>query len=134
MYYKSITDLIGNTPLLKLKGTHIYAKLEYFNPLHSVKDRPSYFMLKEAAERKDILPGGTVIEPTSGNTGIGLTYIAQQMGYSVILTMPENMSAERIELMKLLGAEVVLTSKEKGMSGAIEKAKELLTLTKPQSE
>jgi cysteine synthase len=129
MYFEKITDLIGNTPLLKLKGTNIFAKLEYFNPLHSVKDRPAYFMIKAAEERGDLLPGGTIIESTSGNTGIGLTYVAKQLGYKVILTMPESMSAERRKLMVLLGAEVVLTDKGKGMVGAVEKAKELLKET-----
>ena len=126
MYHNNITELIGNTPLLKLKGTNIFAKLEYFNPLHSVKDRPAYYMIKAAEERKELLPGGTIIESTSGNTGIGLTYIAKQLGYKVILTMPESMSAERRKLMVLLGAEVILTEKAKGMVGAVEKAKELL--------
>lgn len=126
MYYNSITELIGNTPLLKLKETNIFAKLEYFNPLHSVKDRPSYYMLKDAEAKHLISKGGTIIEPTSGNTGIGLTYIAKQMGYKVILTMPESMSEERVKLMKILGAEVILTEKSLGIKGSVKKANELL--------
>lgn len=126
MYYNSITELIGNTPLLKLKETNIFAKLEYFNPLHSVKDRPSYYMLKDAEAKHLICKGGTIIEPTSGNTGIGLTYIAKQMGYKVILTMPESMSEERVKLMKILGAEVILTEKSLGIKGSVKKANELL--------
>lgn len=129
MYYNSITELIGKTPLLKLRGTNIFAKLEYFNPLHSVKDRPAYYMLKDAEAKHLIEKGGTIIEPTSGNTGIGLTYIAKQMGYNIILTMPESMSAERVKLMQILGAKVILTDKSLGIKGSVSKAMELLENT-----
>lgn len=123
--YQSIIDIIGNTPLLHLKGTNIYAKLEYFNPMHSVKDRPSLFMI-EGAEKAGILkPGGTIIEPTSGNTGIGLAYIGSQKGYRTIMVMPSSMSAERQKLMRALGAELVLTEPSGGMAAAVAKAKEL---------
>lgn len=125
MYKKSIIDFIGNTPMLKLKDSNIYAKLEYFNPLHSVKDRPALYMIRAAEKSGQLLPGGTIVEPTSGNTGIALTYIGAQLGYKVVLTMPESMSAERVKLMKILGAEIVLTAKEKGMQGAVDKAIEI---------
>ncbi len=129
----SITELIGNTPLLRLNNlvkridlkAEILAKLEYFNPLGSVKDRAAYFMILAAEESKKLLPGGTIIEPTSGNTGIGLAYIAAARGYKMILTMPDTMSVERIKLAKALGAEVVLTEGKLGMNGAIKKAYEL---------
>lgn len=126
MLKTNIVELIGNTPLLKLGDTNIYAKLEYFNPLHSVKDRAALFMIQSAEKKGLLKPGGTIIEPTSGNTGIALTYIGIQLGYNVILTMPENMSEERIKLIKLLGAEVVLTPKQDGMKGAIKEANQLL--------
>lgn len=130
MGYKSnITELIGNTPLLKLKGHNIYAKLEYFNPLHSVKDRPALYMIEGAEARGELKRGGTVIEATSGNTGIGLAYVAKQKGYNAILVMPENMSAERIKLLRHIGAEVVLTPKSEGMNGAVNKAKEIQAST-----
>ena len=120
-----ITELIGNTPLLKLGQTNIYAKLEYFNPLHSVKDRAALYMLKGAIERGEISTGGTVIEPTSGNTGVGLAYIARRFGINSIMVMPDNMSKERIAVLKILGAQIVLTPAKDGMAGAIKKAKEL---------
>lgn len=125
MLAKNITELIGNTPLLRLGNGNIYAKLEYFNPLHSVKDRAALFMIEGAEKRGELEAGGTVVEATSGNTGIGLTYIALQKGYKAVLVMPENMSDERKKLLRHLGAEVVLTPKEEGMAGAHAKADEI---------
>lgn len=131
--YKSITELIGKTPLLELcnygkqQGLNatIAAKLEYFNPTGSAKDRVALSMI-ENAERAGILnPDSVIIEPTSGNTGIGLAAIAARKGYKTVITMPETMSPERIKLMKAYGAEVVLTDGKKGMSGAIEKAEQI---------
>lgn len=131
--YNSITELIGRTPLLKLSNTEkelkykgkILAKLEYFNPAGSVKDRVALEMIEDA-ERKGILKKGSVIiEPTSGNTGIGLAAVAAAKGYKLIITMPETMSVERRKLIASYGAELVLTDGSKGMSGAIEKAEEL---------
>ena len=130
---KSITELIGNTPLLELNGiqkthnlnAHIYAKLEYLNPTGSVKDRAAIYMI-EAAEKQGILkPGATIIEPTSGNTGIGLASVTVAKGYKSILVMPDSMSAERRKLMAAYGAELVLTEGAKGMKGAIARAEEL---------
>jgi len=128
---EKITDLIGNTPLLKLKnlsketGTEIIGKLEYYNPLSSVKDRIALSMIDDA-ERKGLLKKGSmIIEPTSGNTGIGLAFVAASRGYKCVLTMPETMSQERRKLLKVLGAELVLTQGDKGMKGAIEKAEEI---------
>ena len=125
MLAKNITELIGNTPLLRLGKGNIYAKLEYFNPLHSVKDRAALYMIEGAEKRGELKAGGTVVEATSGNTGIGLTYIALQKGYNAVLVMPENMSDERKKLLRHLGAEVVLTPKEEGMAGAHAKADEI---------
>lgn len=125
MLAKNITELIGKTPLLKLGSGNIYAKLEYFNPLHSVKDRAALFMIEGAEKRGELKAGGTVVEATSGNTGIGLTYIALQKGYKAVLVMPENMSDERKKLLRHLGAEVVLTPKSEGMAGAHAKADEI---------
>lgn len=131
--YKKITELIGNTPLMELVNYErannieatILAKLEYFNPAGSVKDRIAKAMIDEA-EQKGIVKEGTVlIEPTSGNTGIGLASVAAARGYRLIITMPETMSVERRNLMKAYGAELVLTDGTKGMKGAIEKAQEL---------
>lgn len=128
-----LTDLIGNTPLLKLNNymveenleAEIIAKLEYFNPLGSVKDRAAFSMI-EAAERDGLLDADTVIiEPTSGNTGVGLAFVAASKGYKLVLTMPETMSVERRNLLKALGAEIELTPGTSGMKGAIEKAFEL---------
>lgn len=125
MLTDNIQNLIGNTPLIKLRDSNIYAKLECFNPLGSVKDRAALNMILEAEKAGILKKGGYIIEPTSGNTGIALACIGSQRGYRVILTMPENMSVERIKILRLLGAEVVLTSKSSGMGGCIDKAREL---------
>lgn len=131
--YNSITQLIGNTPLLSLNkiciNANISAKLEYFNPTGSVKDRVAFYMLKNALENGEISLGGTVIEPTSGNTGIGIAAVAVCMGFKAVIVMPDTMSIERIKLMQAYGAEVVLTEGKYGMSGAIEKASELKAQT-----
>lgn len=131
--YKSLTELIGGTPLLELTQFEkdnqleatMLAKLEYFNPAGSVKDRVAKSILDDAEQSGKLKPGGTIIEPTSGNTGIGLAAVAAARGYKLIITMPETMSMERRMLMKAYGAELVLTDGKKGMSGAIEKADEL---------
>ena len=129
--YNKITELIGNTPMLRLNilsdttGVNIIGKLEYFNPLSSVKDRIAVSMIDDAEARGVLKKGGLIIEPTSGNTGIGLAFVAASRGYRLILTMPETMSNERRLLLKALGAELVLTPGEKGMRGAIEKAEEI---------
>lgn len=135
--YRKITDLIGGTPLLELTNyekanelnVKIYAKLEYFNPAGSVKDRIAKAMLDDAEEKGLLKPDAVIIEPTSGNTGIGLASVAASRGYKVILTMPETMSVERRNLLKAYGAELVLTEGTKGMPGAIAKAKELAEQT-----
>ncbi len=127
----SVIDLIGNTRLIRISkmnrgGADVYVKMESFNPLSSVKDRAALAMI-EAAERDGRLKkGGLIIEPTSGNTGIGLAYIAAAKGYRIILTMPETMSVERRKLLAAFGAQLVLTEGSKGMNGAIEKAEELV--------
>ncbi len=131
--YKSLTDLIGKTPLLELANYErkhglqatLIAKLEYFNPAGSVKDRIAKAMIDDAEARGLLQPGSVIIEPTSGNTGIGLAAVASARGYRVILTMPETMSVERRNLLKAYGAELVLTEGAKGMKGAIAKADEL---------
>lgn len=134
---KNLTDLIGNTPLLELanfnesKGlaANIIAKLEYFNPLSSVKDRIGYAMIKDAEDKGRINKDSVIIEPTSGNTGVALAFVAAAKGYRLILTMPETMSIERRNLLKALGAELVLTPGPAGMKGAIQKAEELAAET-----
>ena len=131
--YDRITDLIGKTPLLKLNNyiekhslnATVVGKLEYFNPAGSVKDRIAKAMIDKAQEQGLVCPGTVIIEPTSGNTGIGLAAVGASRGYRVILTMPETMSVERRNLLKAYGAEVVLTEGAKGMKGAIAKAQEL---------
>lgn len=131
--YESITELVGGTPLLELKGYEksegisatILAKLEYLNPAGSAKDRIAKSMLDDAEVRGLLKPGSVIIEPTSGNTGIGLAAIAAARGYGIILTMPETMSIERRKLLKAYGADIVLTEGAKGMKGAIDKAREL---------
>lgn len=125
MLVNDITELIGKTPLLKLDDGNIYAKLEYFNPLHSVKDRAALYMIEGAMRRGMLAPGGTVVEATSGNTGIALAYIAARKGLKLVTVMPENMSEERKKLLRHLGAEVVETPADKGMNGAVEKATEI---------
>lgn len=131
--YKSLMELIGRTPLFELKNYNeqhdleatLLGKLEYFNPAGSVKDRIAKAMIEDAEEKGLLNPKSVIIEPTSGNTGIGLAAVAAARGYRIILTMPETMSIERRNLLKAYGAEVVLTEGVKGMKGAIEKAKEL---------
>lgn len=128
-----VTDLIGNTPLLELKKygskvggyAKIIAKIEFFNPGGSVKDRVALGLIEDAEKKGLLFPGGTIIEPTSGNTGIGLALVAAVKGYHLILTMPETMSIERRKLVKAYGAEVILTPGQEGMPGAIRKAEEL---------
>lgn len=135
--YESITELIGGTPLLRARNfctengveADILAKLEYFNPAGSVKDRIAQAMIEDAEKRGDLKRGSVIIEPTSGNTGIGLASVAAARGYRAILTMPETMSVERRNLLKAYGAEIVLTDSAKGMKGAIEKAEELAKVT-----
>ena len=129
----NITELIGKTPLLQLNGyakkegikAHLIGKLEYFNPAGSIKDRIAWAMIREAEESGKLKPDSVIIEPTSGNTGIGLASVAAARGYRILLTMPETMSIERRKLLSAYGAELVLTEGAKGMKGAIAKAKEL---------
>lgn len=131
---QNLTELIGNTPLLELAnysrnkgvGAKIIAKLEYFNPLGSVKDRVGYAMIKDAEERGLINNDTLIVEPTSGNTGVGLAFVAAARGYKLILTMPDTMSVERRNLLKALGAELVLTPGAEGMKGAIKRAEEII--------
>ncbi len=134
-YYNNLTELIGKTPLLKLNNfikkhelqADVFAKLEYFNPLSSVKDRASLAMIEKAEQDGLINKDTHIIEPTSGNTGIGLSFICAVKGYKITLVMPETMSIERRKLMTALGANIVLTEGAKGMKGAIEKAGQMLT-------
>ena len=130
MLYHDLTELIGNTPLVSLshiaEGFSIAAKLEYFNPLGSVKDRAAMGMISDAEEKGLLKKGSLIIEPTSGNTGVGLAFIAAIRGYQLILTMPENMSLERRQLLSALGAKIVLTEASGGMAASIRKAEELL--------
>ena len=134
----SATQLIGNTPLLEVKnyqkkenaeGARILVKLEYLNPAGSVKDRVALAMIEDAEKKGNIKPGATIIEPTSGNTGIGLAFVAASRGYKAILTLPDTMSVERRTLLKAYGAELVLTEGALGMKGAIAKAEELQKTT-----
>lgn len=132
-----LTELIGNTPLLELKRltkahnsqATIIAKLEYFNPGGSVKDRIALAMIEDAEQKGILTPGATIIEPTSGNTGVGLAWVSTVKGYKTILTMPETMSLERQNLLKAMGAQLVLTPGDQGMKGAIEKANQLRDTT-----
>ena len=134
---KQLTELIGNTPLLELQNMSklhqaqatVIAKLEYFNPGGSVKDRIAFAMIEDAERRGILKPGSVIIEPTSGNTGVGLAWVSTVKGYKTILTMPETMSLERQNLLRAMGAQLVLTPGAKGMKGAIEKANELRDAT-----
>ena len=134
---RQLTELVGNTPLLELKNfkekrglqATIIAKLEYFNPAGSVKDRVALAMIEDAEAKGILKPGATIIEPTSGNTGVGLAFVSSAKGYKLILTMPDTMSIERRNLLKALGAKVVLTPGAEGMKGAIAKAEELQAST-----
>lgn len=133
MIYNSITEAIGKTPLMRLHSIEksqniqaaLYGKLEAFNPAGSIKDRAAMWMIKDAEDKGLLKPGGTIIEPTSGNTGIGLAAIAAARGYKAIFVLPETMSMERRKLLAAFGSEVVLTEGAKGMKGSIEKAEEL---------
>ncbi len=133
MLYNNLADLVGNTPLFKLErltkelglNAEIYAKLEGFNPAGSIKDRAALFMIDDAEKKGILKPGATIIEPTSGNTGIGLAALGGARGYKVILTMPDTMSVERRKLLAAYGAELILTDGKLGMAGAIAKAEEM---------
>lgn len=135
--YDDMTQLIGNTPLVELKRiekienlkARLLAKVEYFNPGGSVKDRVGFAMIEAAERAGDLRPGGLIVEPTSGNTGIGLAWVAAIKGYRIILTMPDTMSIERRKLLRALGAEIVLTPGAQGMAGAIAKAEEIKNST-----
>ena len=135
--YDSIIDTIGATPLVRFKRlaaeagakADIIGKLEFFNPLASVKDRIGFAMIEAAEASGQLKPGGTIVEPTSGNTGIALAFVAAARGYKLILCMPESMSLERRKMLQLLGAEIVLTPASKGMTGAVKQAEELVAAT-----
>ena len=131
MIYHSLIDLIGHTPMLEIKegNTRLLLKLERFNPGGSVKDRIALAMIEDAERSGKLQPGATIIEPTSGNTGVGLAWVGRIKGYKVILTMPETMSVERRNLLANYGAELVLTPGSEGMKGAIAKAEELRDAT-----
>lgn len=134
--YENILDLIGNTPMVRLNklaeksSAAIYAKLEMYNPGASVKDRIAYNMIEQAEKKGLLKPGSVIVEPTSGNTGIGLAIVGAVKGYKVILTMPDGMSQERIQILQSFGAEVILTPAKEGMVGAVEKARELVSAMK----
>ncbi|WP_077367877.1 cysteine synthase A [Anaerosalibacter sp. Marseille-P3206] len=129
----SIIELIGDTPIIKLSNltkencADIYLKLEYYNPAGSIKDRPALYMIEEAEKEGKLKKGSVIVEPTSGNTGIGLAMVGRSKGYKVILTMPETMSIERRNLLKAYGAELILTPGDKGMAGSIEVAEKLIS-------
>ncbi len=129
--FRNLTEAVGNTPLVKLNriaeglGAAVYGKMESMNPLGSVKDRIGVAMINAAEKDGSLKPGGTIIEPTSGNTGVALAFVSAARGYKLILTMPDTMSVERRKLLAILGAELVLTPGEKGMAGAVQKAEEL---------
>lgn len=130
MIYQSLTDLIGNTPMLEISGidgqkARLIVKLEYFNPGGSVKDRTALAMIVDAEEKGILRPGATIIEPTSGNTGVGLAWVGVAKGYNTILTMPDTMSQERRSLLKAYGAKIELTPGAEGMQGAIRRAEQL---------
>lgn len=135
--YDNVTELIGKTPLMKVSNfakdygvdANILAKLEYFNPAGSIKDRAALYMIEDAEKKGILKEGSVIIEPTSGNTGIGLASIASSKGYKVILTMPDTMSVERIKLLQAYGAQIILTEGALGMKGAIEKAEEIAANT-----
>lgn len=130
--YKNLLQLVGNTPLVKLNamsretGAEVIAKLEFYNPLSSVKDRVAKAMIEDGEKKGVLKKGGTVVEPTSGNTGVGLAFVCAVKGYRLVLTMPDTMSIERRKLLKILGAELILTPGKKGMKGAIEEAERLV--------
>ena len=130
MLTDNILDLIGNTPLIRLKGENVYAKAEFLNPGGSIKDRVALAMLEGAERDGRLKPNSIIVEPTSGNTGIGIALVGRMKGYKVRIVMPENMSEERKKLIKVLGAELILTSAEEGIAGAIEKVKQMAAADK----
>ncbi len=129
MYYENVVDLVGNTPMINLEkftGQKIFAKAEFLNPGGSIKDRVAKNMIEQAEKAGRLKPGMTIVEPTSGNTGIGLSLVGVRKGYRVIIVMPENMSEERKKIIKALGAELVLTPAEESISGSVSKAQEIM--------